>query len=208
MWPTEDDRDLFQVLIPRLQSAREKYDYVPLPHHEYFGPQAWDERTNSSLPGTWTPYFLRSGTGPRYSVAGVIVTPLITTAESNGVFAVASIEGSSHHQHNPLNNSLTFSRSHHCFYVTDGYINIVLDGQNVQVGPTETAYIPMGNKFSLKFESRYVKAYVFCNGGGLVESLCKGGTPYKHSMIPERDSPADLAALKALGNTYGFQLDA
>ncbi|KIW58997.1 hypothetical protein PV05_03481 [Exophiala xenobiotica] len=51
--------------------------------------------TDVALPGSYTPYFFKGGAGPRYTFAGMVVSPLITTAESDGVFAVGSIEGSS-----------------------------------------------------------------------------------------------------------------
>jgi len=128
MWPNEDERNVFEVLIPRLQQAKDKYDHVPLPDHPYFEPQPWDPVTDVALPGIYTPYFFKGGAGPRYTFAGMVVSPLIITAESDGVFAVGSIEGSSYHQQNPLAKGVTFFLSHHCFYLVDGTLELELSG--------------------------------------------------------------------------------
>jgi hypothetical protein len=198
MWPLEDARGI-EVLLSRLKDAVDKHDYVPMPDLPHFGPQPWDDDTNCSLPGTLTPYFLRAGRGPRYRVGGLITTPLITTAESNHAFSVGSVEGSSSHDHNPVSKGVTFARSHHCFYVVDGFLELVVDGSTIQLGPTETLYIPRGTTFALRFNSRYVKTYIFANGGGLLEALCKVGTPYRGPMIPEKDELVDLEHFQKLG---------
>ncbi|OQV03386.1 hypothetical protein CLAIMM_08435 [Cladophialophora immunda] len=206
MWPNEDNRDVFEVLIPRLQQAKDKYDYVPLPDHPYFGPQPWDPASDSSLPGTHTPYFLQAGRGPRYTFAGTVVSPLITTAESNGIFAVGSIEGSSYHEGNPLSRAMTWDQSHHCFYVVDGYLEVVVNGEEAAtIGSTELMYIPKQTTFSIRFGSRYVKAYVFSNKGGILEALCKIGTRFDHPMIPERPLNVDAEQLTGLEASMNFR---
>lgn len=208
MWPNEDDRSFFDALLPRLQEAVDIHDYVPLPSHPYFAPQPWDVVKDSVLPGTFSPYFLKGGAGPRYNFAGMVVSPLITTAESGGVFTVGSIEGSSYHHPNPLVKGWTFSRSHHCFYVVDGYLEIELSGQQVlKMGPTESMYIPKETSFSLSYGSRYVKVYVFSNGGGILEALCAVGERYHHPMIPDRAGDVDIGRLKQLQGSLDFRLE-
>jgi hypothetical protein len=204
MWPEKDEGNPLEVLLPRLKEAQEKYDYVQVPDYENFGPQPWEE-TDSSLPGALSPYFLRAGQGPRYLLGGVVSSPLITPAESNGAFAVGSVEGSSYHQANPLLQGVKFSNSHHCFLVADGYFNFQIEERGTtQLGPAELLYIPKGTEFHVTFASRYAKAYVFSNGGGLVELFRRAGTPYRYTLIPEVDEPIDIQKLKDLGKDLGF----
>jgi len=68
-------------------------------------------------------------------------------------------------------------------------------------------YIPKQTTFSLKFGSRYVKAYVFSNRGGILIALCAVGVGYKHPMIPDRMGDVDVERLKQLGWSMAFRLE-
>ena len=92
LWPLDDQRNVFEVLIPKLKAAAEQFDMIPLPQHKQFGPSPWKE-TENKLPGKLEPYFLKNATGPAYLAGGTVVRPLITTAESDGKFVIGSIEG-------------------------------------------------------------------------------------------------------------------
>ncbi|KAJ9271364.1 hypothetical protein DTO212C5_2714 [Paecilomyces variotii] len=197
MWPEEDDRNPLEVLVPRLIAAQEKYDYVPVRDHPFVAPQPWDKATDSSLPEKHTPYFLKAGWAPRYQLGGVITSPLITTAESNGIFTVGMLEGSSYHDQPSFLQNLQFSQSHHCFLAVDGFFEFLIDGgvSPTLLGRLETLYIPKGCKFTLRFASRYAKAYVFSNGDGLTAALVRKGTPYHFSSIPEKGPAVDVVSL-------------
>ncbi|KAL1879646.1 hypothetical protein Plec18167_004108 [Paecilomyces lecythidis] len=204
MWPVKEEGNPLEILLPRIKAAAEKHDMVPCPDYEFFGPQPWNG-SETSLPGAWEPYFLRAGSAPRSLVGGVIVSPLITTAESNGVFTIGSIEGSSRHTPNPVLQGLTFASSHHCFLVTEGFFELQIEGNgNTTLGPYETVYIPQGTKFSVNFGSQYSKAYVFANGGGLVELLRRIGSPYSYTMVLPVAESVDVQKAKAQESQLSF----
>ena len=188
MWPMQDDRNFFEVLLPKLKQAAEKFDMVPCPQQKSFDPQPWLESDNK-LPGTLAPYFLKRGSGPAYVLGGLVCRPLITTAESNGKFAIGLVEGSCQHQGSDIfTNSrglLNFSAVHHAFYVVDGKVRIVADGGPTILCAGELAYLPKGTDISFQIMSRFARMYVFCNGGGLVETLQKLGEPWSLPTIPE-----------------------
>lgn len=98
LFPINDNRNIFEVLIPKLQAATLEHDVVPLPHHPSFDPQPWPKDGDSELPGATEPYFIRNGAGNQYLAAGgILCRPLITKAESSDKFSIASLEGTSHY---------------------------------------------------------------------------------------------------------------
>ncbi|KAJ9608055.1 hypothetical protein H2200_007043 [Cladophialophora chaetospira] len=207
LYPLVDERSLFEVLIPKLKAASEKFDMIPVRDHPQISPQAWEEGKDNTLPGKARPYFLRAGRGPRYLLGGIVCSPLVTTAESAGRFSIAAIEGSSWHDSNPLASALQFSDVHHAFQVADGVIEFAVSGEdkaNLHVG--ETIYIPKGTSFGLKIKSRFAKAYVFVSGGGLVDLLRKAGKPYHESIPPEKPEAFQKTDLQSLQTEVGFQL--
>lgn len=208
LFPVVDDRNPFQVLIPKLKAASEEFDMVPLPRHPYFAPQAWEE-TDGQLPGKSEPYFLRNMKGPKYLIGDTICRPMATMAESNGRFTIASIEGSSHHSEASLfakKDSITFEDAHHCFQVCDGSIKFTVNGTSSVLQVGETVYIPRGTAFKFEYVSRLAKAYVFSNAAGLVELLCRVGKTHEHSVIPEKAGESDLQQIEALGEELNFKL--
>ena len=185
MWPMQDDRNFFEVLLPKLKQAAEKFDMVPCPQQKSFDPQPWLDSDNK-LPGTLALYFLKRGSGPAYVLGGLVCRPLITTAESNGKFAIGLVEGSCQHQGSfKSQGRLNFSAVHHAFYVVDGKVRIVADGSPTILCAGELAYLPKGTDISFQITSRFARMYVFCNGGGLVETLQKLGEPWSLPTIPE-----------------------
>lgn len=103
---------------------------------------------------------------------------------------------------------MTFFLSHHCFYLVDGTLELELSGGHaVKLGPAESMYIPKQTTFSLKFGSRYLKAYVFSNRGGILIALCAVGVGCKHPMIPDRMGDVDVERLKQLGWSMAFRLE-
>ncbi|GAB7346324.1 hypothetical protein MBLNU457_5041t1 [Dothideomycetes sp. NU457] len=178
MWPMEDDRNPFEVLIPKLKAATEKFDMVPVMDQASFPPSEWQADENRLL-GAPEEYFLKNGTGPKYLVSGSFVRPLATTAESNGRFTIASIEGSALHKGLFGDQTIRFSKVHHCFQVVEGAIDIKIgDDGTSRLNAGELCYIPAGVSFKFDYTSRFAKAYVFSNGGGLIETLIKLGRSY------------------------------
>ena len=208
MFPLSDDRNVFEVLIPKLKAAAEKFDMVPCPRHPQFDPQLWTG-TENQLPGALEPYFLRKGSGPAYLAGGAIVRPLATTAESGGRFTVASIEGSSFHKdasifaQSPV--GITFNSTHHCFQVSDGAVAFTLRGTETVLSVGETIYIPQGSVFKFEFVTRFAQVYVFTNGVGLSELMIRAGKGCKIEIPPEKATPVEAAKLGDLKKELGFE---
>ena len=207
MWPMKDDRNPFEVLIPKLKAATEKFDMVPVRDQAYFPPSQWQQDENK-LPGAPQEYFLKNGSGPKYLVSGSVIRPLATTAESNGRFTIASIEGSAMHKGLfPSDQAIKFSTVHHCFQVVEGAIDIQIGKDGVsRLNAGELCYIPAATSFKFNYASRFAKAYVFSNGGGLMETLIKLGKPYDVDIIPEKEASWDVSELEHLGSEFGYSM--
>jgi hypothetical protein len=50
LFPTNDKRNSFEVLIPKLMAATEKFDMIPVRDKAQFDPQPWDG-SETKLPG-------------------------------------------------------------------------------------------------------------------------------------------------------------
>ena len=207
LFPLADERNPFEVLIPKLKAAAEKFDMIPVRDHPQIAPQPWVDGKDNTLPGDLKPYFLRAGQGPRYLLGGIVCSPLVTIAESAGRFSIASIEGTGWHKKNPLSSMLQFQNVHHAFQVASGSIEVTIRGEGKAVmNVGETIYIPKAAAFNLEFKSRYAKTYVFVSGGGLVELLCKAGKPYQQTIPPEKPGDWEVDDLKRFVGEIGFEL--
>ena len=204
-WPLVDDRNPFEVLIPKLKAAAEKFDMVPQPHLKGCEPQPWDG-SEKALPGKLAPYYLQANKGPKYLVEGVVVKPMVTTKESAGKFAIGSIEGSSYHSNSALKSKLSFANVHHALHVASGELEITVDGTSQTLKAYETVYIPKGSVFSIAMASKFTMAYVFANGGGLVELLCELGDSYDFCMLPEKESSAVGDRLSSAASSHGCSI--
>lgn len=182
---------------------------VPVPSHPKFGPQPWRE-TDNRLPGKLEPYFLRNSTGPRYLIGATVCAPLATTAESNGRFTIASIEGSSVHKESSIfaqhDGGIVFEDTHHCFQVSDGAIEFTVNGSQTILSTGETIFIPQGTTFKFHFAARFAKTYVFSNGAGLNELLPKLGTNYEETLPPEKAGRWDPERLEELKGEFRYKL--
>jgi len=211
MWPMEDHRNFFEVLLPKLKAAAEQFDMVPCPQHKAVEPQAWGS-SDSKLPGKLEPYFLRSGAGPAYVVGGTVCRPLITTAESAGKFALGSIEASSHKdlQSGIFDRSsrlLRFESTHHAFLVVEGAMAFKIGGAKPsRLGAGELLYVPKGHGFSFVATTRFAKMYAFTNGGGVVELLQRLGRSHRSPILPEMASPWDESSLRSIEKPLGFRV--
>lgn len=214
MWPLSDDRKIFEVLIPKLKAASEKFDMVPCPQHKQFGPQEWgssEGETENRLPGKTEAYFLKNAEGPAFEVGGTVCRPLCTTEESGGKFSIGCIESSSHyHAHGIFakeGQCLRFDNAHHAFMVAEGSVEFHLDSSAPsKLGASEVIYVPKGTAFRFRATSRFSKMYAFASGGGLVEVLCSLGKEYKAPILPGDAESADVEALEALGPRFGFSV--
>lgn len=210
-WPAEDPRNFFEVLLPKLKAAAEKFDMIPCPQHVACQPGEWTAK-DSRLPGILQPYFLKNGTGPAFATGGTVLRPLITTAETGGKFSIASLEGSSNAslQTSLFTSSrrrLKFSSVHHAFQVVEGALSFAIGSRQPScVCAGELVYVPKNTEFTLEFASRYAKVYIFVNGRGLVGLLQDLGQPFQQPMVPEKAVPWDESILESVGSAVGLQL--
>lgn len=205
MFPTNDKRNPMEVLVPKLMAAVEKFDMIPKRDHEGAEPIVCPE-SDSSLPGKAEPFFLKADKGPRFAAAGLLIKPLVRPQQSDGKFAIAKFEGSSTIETSLSEHALSFASSHHAFLIDQGTFEFKIGGETSTVGYGETVFVPAGIAFSLEVTSVYGAAYVFTNGGGIVETLVGAGQPYANPVISE-DFPTDFDP-EALGQGDGLTVKA
>lgn len=207
MFPTNDNRNPFQVLIPKLIAATEKFDMVPVREKQHFDPQPWDG-TEVTLPGKCENggYFLKHDAGEKKEVAGSVLRALATRKETDGRFSIYSYETSS--MFKEVTKQFKFEGVHHAVQTVDGTLTVVIEGQATNLGWGETAFIPAGSAFSLKGASSYARAYIFANGGGFGETLMSAGKKYEGAVVPaaENASAFDESAVAGLKEELGFSL--
>jgi mannose-6-phosphate isomerase-like protein (cupin superfamily) len=207
LFPTNDRRNPFEVLIPKLMAATEKFDMIPVREKAQFDPQPWDG-TENKLPGICKNggYYLKEGTGEKWAVGGTVVRPLATRKETNGRFSIYSLEGSSLHTGKGLSKAVEFKETHHAIYTVDGVAKLVIDGHEVKTTVGETTFVPAGTKWSFEAESVYARAYVFANGGGIGEILQNLGSKYEFPSVPSDVVAWDESKLKTLERDLKFSL--
>ena len=142
--PELDSRNLLEHLIPKVMAAKGQYDVHFHPKH--VGVEVTPlTKEDEVLPQGAEPYYLRANTGPRWLLGGVLSRPFITTAQSEGKFAISSIESSDAYdeENNPFARRVVFEKTHHCFVVVEGKAElsvgefaptIVTEGETVFVG--------------------------------------------------------------------------
>lgn len=205
--PEDDDRDLKELLIPKLMEVKDKFDVVFQP--DYKPPEVGDwDKSDEHLPDSAQPYFLRANTGPRWIAGGIISRPFITTAQSNDLFAISSIESSKAYGKSILSNYLTFPTVDHCLCVMEGAIIVRVKGstdQTVRAG--ETVVLPGGQGFSLNFESKYVRVWSFTSGDGIETLVHRLGAPFEGQVLPDRARALDGSRFEQICAEMGVQVD-
>lgn len=205
--PQNDDRDLKAHIIPKVMAAKDKFDVVFMRPGTYTPPEVgtWgpeDER----LPDSQTPYYLKANTGPRWMCGGVMSRPFCTTRQTEGKFAISSIESSKVYpaDASPFARPMTFAKTDHSFTVLEGTLGVALGaGEKTLVHDGESVMVPAGEAFSLSFESRYVRVWSFASGDGVEALVHEAGEPYESMVIPDEVSRFDAAKLEAVGEKIG-----
>lgn len=199
LFPTDDKRNPFQVLVPKLIAATEKFDMIPVREKASYDPQPWDG-TETKLPGKCENggYFLKAGAGPKVQAAGLVVRALATRKESDSRFSIYEIQGSSVTA--SARKSLKFAETHHAIQTVEGVLNVSIDGKETKVGTGETVFVPAGQAFEISVSSKFARAYVFANGGGIGEVLMTTGSEFTLAAVPEAKNVAqfDVSSLSSL----------
>lgn len=194
--PEHDNRDLKALLIPKVMAAKGQFDVVFQPNYAAPALGDWD-KDDEQLPSSSTPvpYYLRANTGPRWLLGGVLSRPFITTAQCNGVCAISSIESSDTYPESSLvlSRQLTFRKVDHCLCVIEGLLVVRIPGSPDQViREGETALIPAGQTFSLKFGSRYVRVWSFTSGDGIEALVHRLGVPFASFVLPDQAAEVEI----------------
>lgn len=203
LFPTNDHRNPFQVLIPKLMAATEKFDMVPVREKQSYDPQPWDG-SEKTLPGKCENggYFLKDGEGEKFAVGGMVARAMCTRKETNGRFSIYAVEASSTHAGKGLK-AMKFKDTHHAFQTTDGVLKLVIEGKDTLASAGDTVFVPAGTAFSLEAETSYAKGYVFANGGGIGEAVSIAGSKYEGLLTPEEAVAVDETKLKTLDAELG-----
>ncbi|KAL3428227.1 cupin domain-containing protein [Phlyctema vagabunda] len=208
LFPTSDRRNPFEVLIPKLMAATEKFDMIPVRDKAHFEPQPWDG-SEKTLPGKCENggYFLKEGAGEKYAVGSTVVRPLCTRKETDGRFSIYELQGSRLTGGTPAQ-AFQFAETHHAIFTVEGVLELTVDGSTVKTTANETTFVPAGAKWSLGVESSWARAYIFANGGGVGEVFTTLGSRYELPAVPQlqpgESEAMDPARLKGLADELKF----
>ena len=192
-----------QALFPNFAvDMKEKYDIIVQPQHKGCEVSEWTGK-DSQIPTGIEAYYLRANTGPRYLLGGVLSRPFITTKQSDGKFAITSIESSSKYPVSVLNRPFMFHKVHQVYYLLDGSICVTVDDKPNDVRSGDTIFIPAGTKTSIKFTAKFVRFWSFASGDGLETLISQGGGQFEGTVVPDKARKVDprlvLEAAKSIG---------
>lgn len=209
--PETDNRDLKALLIPKVMAAKGKFDVVFQPDYQPPELSDWVDGEDNDLPASSEPFFLRANTGPRWMLGGVMSRPFVTTAQSNGVCAISSIESSRVFGESLFSRYMAFDKVDHCLCVQEGTLVVRLGSSSTSSSPSscvlhegETAVIPAGQPFALDFASRYVRVWSFTDGDGIEALVHRLGQRFDGVVLPDKpldwtESPRTVEIAASLG---------
>jgi hypothetical protein len=188
--PQSDNRMTISVLAPKFPEIKEKYDVIFQPAHQGGELADWSDK-DRILPDGTEPYYLQANRGPRYLLGGVLARPFITTKQSDGKFAIASIESSSILAESVLASPFALSKVHQVYHFLDGAVSIELEGQENVVRAGETLFIPAGTRVAVRFVDRFVRFWSFSSGDGLETLIAEAGGAFNGVVVPDEALPVD-----------------
>ena len=201
-----DDRNPMASLAPKFQTIKEKYDVIFQP--QYVGAELSDwSDDDQKLPESTEAYYLKSNTGPRYLLGGVLSRPFITTKQSDGKFAITSIESSNRHSPSVLAKPFTFATTHQVYCVLDGAVTITVDEKHNEVRAGETVFIPAGQKMSIEFTDRFVRFWSFTSGDGLETFISQAGVAYGGLVVPDKTQKVDVDKVTSTARNIGMEFE-
>ncbi|EAW20399.1 cupin domain-containing protein [Aspergillus fischeri NRRL 181] len=205
--PEDDNRDLKSILIPKVMAAKDKFDVVFQPNYQ--PPEVAEfTKDDEKIPDGHEPYYLRSNTGPKWMLGGVMSRPFITTKQSNGVCAISSIESSKVYSEGLLSKRMTFKSVDHCFCVLEGTLTVCLKGYTDTVfREGETVVVPAGQAFALRFDSKYVRVYSFTDGDGIESLVHRLGKPFEGSILPDKEPEWDYSQVQAVATDLNVEIE-
>lgn len=142
-------------------------------------------------------------------MAGSVMSrPFCTTANSNGKFAISSLESSKDYGKTILDRYMTFPKTDHCLVVMEGVLIIKMKGgKEYRVHDGETALLPANHGFALGFGSKYVRVNSFTSGDGIEAIIHRAGEPYQGYIIPDSAPTLDSTKWESVCKDFGVVLD-
>lgn len=195
--PEFDSRNPMALIFPKISIIKEKYDVVFQPQFVGAAVSDWTDE-DTKIPDGSQAYFLKANTGPRYLLGGVLSRPFITTKQSDGQFAITSVESSNKYPNGILATPYSFAKVHQVYCVLDGAIRITLNGTQALVRAGETTFIPAGTEISLEFIDNYVRFWSYSSGDGLESLIQRAGCSYEGLVIPEIPREVEFDKMKSV----------
>jgi quercetin 2,3-dioxygenase len=176
-----------EIPFAKFGQAEHDFDMKYLPDAEYGEARA--DAADDALPGTRTPYFLRSGAGPRHRIAGGLSTTLVTGAETDGRLLMATLAlprgaGVPTHVHEHTTEGI---------YVLEGTLQVTLDGADHVLSTGDFASIPPGTEHRWEGGAFFTKLLSVTSPGGLETVLQRAGEPTELVMF-DREPPVALSS--------------
>jgi quercetin dioxygenase-like cupin family protein len=147
----------------------------------------WYDGPNA-LPASSTPYFIAKNYGPKYlnSEFGLyqIVTPLVTSAQSNNQFTQGTITMSP----KTVNQTIPSVRSEQpvSFLMEEGMLEVELGGETARLIEGDVLFVPGNTTFRYTAVARYTKFMYVCAGNnGIDAMLLKNSMAWNSSFYPD-----------------------
>ena len=189
-----------EIPFAKFGQAEHDFDMKYLPEAQYAAPRS--DAADDALPGAEQPYFLRSGEGPRHLVGGMLVTSLITGAETGGQLDMFTLQlprgaGVPDHVHERTTEGL---------YVLEGALRVWLGGQEHVLSQGDYASIPPGTEHRWEGDAFFTKAIAMSTPAGLAGLLGRVGEPTELHMFTTDAPVLDADALSAAGDEIDLRL--
>ncbi|UAK22863.1 cupin domain-containing protein [Sphingomonas nostoxanthinifaciens] len=182
------------INFPKLGAAIAKHGIMRVDEAVY-GPATPIGEGDQALPGEHRSFFLEASFGPRGTLAGHLVTSVLTAAETNGMVEMRVVEGGRDAAMPTMHHAAT----HVFLYVLDGLVELTLDGEGLRLTSGDAANIPAGTPYATRIASgsaRWIVASANGDGTSFWSRAAADAPTYSHPMTVDRD--ADLARLRAL----------
>ena len=148
---------------------------------------------DDALPGTFSPYFLRAGEGPRHALFGQVTYQLLTGAESRGDLGITVTEG-------PFGSVVpahVHERTYEGVYCLEGRLRATVAGQDHLLTRGDFVSIPAGSEHALRSEAHFTRFASMVGPAGLERLYEVAGEVAEHHIFPEQASAVDPGRLAA-----------
>jgi len=168
-----------------------EFDFVPRSDLALNGAapagSTWHDGNNSIAPDSATPAFIAKNFGPKYLSSAIkgsyqIIQPFVTPGVSDHAFTLSTITMSP-----ILKNAAkpVTINTHNAFQVLEGKLNVLLQGEILELVSGDTVFITAGTQFTYWNEVAFTKVlYIAGEGKALDTQLIAGGVPWNAAVWP------------------------